>query len=384
LTPIHRNPARPATIICACLLLPVLFGCQGHKIMARINGESINDDQYQNRLERVSMQDFQPMMQSAAGIPIDAGSVALVNLIRERAVDLLAKQKNAVPSADTVESLLNYQKLAIPNLANLLKTGAVSEDDLKRNLRVQAEAVGIGTDGAQVDAKELNDAFNAAQNSANPAEKLDIPEKYGMRLLRVKDADDGLLVLGRLRASGRFEDEARQEGDRGQLDGTEQVFPVTDIQSKLPALYDAMKTLSPGQFAPAPITLTIPQSTTPQSLVVVAQMTKKIPAHKVTLDEVRPELTSRILQKKFGQWQMHFVQTLNDFLRSKDTIIEIDIDRYKPLIPAFLKTPNEAVVAPSGAAPGASAPPGSAAPGMTSPPPSAGSGAMAPPSGKTP
>jgi hypothetical protein len=384
LTPIHTNPAhpkpahrhlfhrkqvRPIIAIGAFLLLPALYGCQGHKIVARINGDTITDEQYSNRLERVVPQEFQPMMQTAPGMSIDAGAVALVTAIRERSVDILAKQKNAMASNETVDALFKYQELANPNLANLIKNGTVQEEEVKHNLRIQTEAVGIGTDGAQVDAKELTDAFNLAKNSPNPVDKLDISEKYGMRLLRVKDETDGLLVLGRLKASGDWSEEARKEGDQKQLDGTDQTFPVPDLQ-RLPALYDVIKTLSPGQFAPAPITLTVPQQSGTQSFTVVAQLTKKIPAHQVTLDEVRAELTARLLQKKFPQWQQHFVQTLNDFLRSKDTNIEIDIERYRPLVTAFFKTPPEPMVAPGGvsAGPGgASAPPAGASMDAQSP-----------------
>jgi hypothetical protein len=382
LTSIHRNLARPITAVCASLLLPILCGCQGHKIIARINGESINDDQYLSRLERVVPQEFDPLVKTnRAGLNIDAGAVALVSILREKAVDLLAKQKNVVPTSETVESIFNYQRQADPNIAAMMKTTPGLEEDIRRNIRIQSEALGIGTDGAQVDAKELNDAFNAQKNSPTASDRLDIPERIGLRVLRVKDADDGLLTLNRLKASGDFAAEAAREGDGPPVDGSERIFPTSEIQKQLPSLYEALKSVKPGTFAPAPL----PIINGATSFLAVVEVTHKEPTHIVTLDEVRSVLTQRLLQKKFPQWQLHFIQTLNDFLR-KDATIEIDIDRYKPLIQAFFKTLIEPVSAPQTAPPGAVGTPsdraGSAAPNAGTPPP--GSAGTAGTPGKSP
>jgi hypothetical protein len=383
LTPIHRQPAhrrvaRSLTTLCAALLLPALSGCQGHKIVARINGEAITDEQYTNRLERITPTELDAMAQSAAGINIDAGGAALVNVIRDHAIDILAKQKNVTPSQESLDAMYNYQKLANPNLASLIKSGAVQEEDLKRNLRLQAEAIGIGTDGAHVDAKEFEAAYNAAKNATDAAKKIDIPEKYGMRLLKVKDMDDGQMALNRLKASGDFAAEAAREGDRPQLDGSEQVFPVADVQLRIPTLYDALKNLSAGQFVPAPLTLSVPQASGPATLTVVVQLTRKYPAHAVTLDEARPVLTTRLLADKFPQWQQHFAQSLAEFLRNAN--IEIDIDRYRPLITAFFKTPPQPTA--GGAVSGG--PEGAAGSGAPATGGAAGAGATAPPTGGKP
>jgi hypothetical protein len=381
LTPTYRNLARPIAALCATLILPVLYGCQGHRIVARLNGEAVNDDQYLDRLERVVPQEFEQLAQAnTTNMPLDAGAIAMVTTLREKALEIVAKNKNAVPTSEAVDQIYHYDLLLDPSIDAALKMNTLTPDDIKKNIRIAIEAVGIGTDGAKVDPKELDDAFKAAKTSPLPADKLDIPERYGLKLLGVKNLDDGQVVLGRLKATGDFKTEAQQEGVKAPFDGSEHVFAATQIQAQLPVLYDALKTLKPGQFAPAPLTLSGSGPNGQQTFYAVVQKTKEIPAHEVTLPEVSAELTQRVLKKKFPQWQQHFVQSLNDFLRDKNTIIEVDIDRYKALVPAFLKTAPEATSSQSGMTGAQGGVPMSSGAGMPSGSAPTGSG----PTGSTP
>jgi len=364
LTPTHRYLPRAIAALSATAVLPILFGCQGHRIVARLNGEAINDDQYLDRIERVVPAEFEQMSQAHPELPIDAGAVALVTALREKAVDVVAKNKNVVPMPDTVDSIYRYDLLLDAGIEALILKHSVAPEEIKKNIRLSLEALGIGTDGAKVDAKELDDAFKSAKTSPVPTDKLDIPERYGLKLLGVKNTVEGQLVLGRLKATGDFKTEALQESDKAPFDGTERIFPADQIQRQLPVLYDALKPLTPGQFAPSPVTLTAQTPTGPQTFYAVVQLTRKMPSRVVTLNEVSAELTQRLLKRKFPQWQQHFVQSLNDFLVAKDTVVEVDIERYKTLVPAFLQTPAQLpsqqggqVTTPGGMPSGSGAPP---------------------------
>jgi hypothetical protein len=166
------------TVLCATLLLPLLTGCQGHRIIARINGDAITDEQYLARVERVVPQEFQQLAQgNIAQINLDAGAVALVTTLREKAIDILAKNKNVVPSSDTIDQIYKYDMLADPNLPAAIKNNTITEDELKKSIRLSSELLGIGTDGAKVDPKEVEDEFKNVKSSTNPADQLDIPAR---------------------------------------------------------------------------------------------------------------------------------------------------------------------------------------------------------------
>jgi hypothetical protein len=333
-----------------------------------MNGELIDQDQYVDRMQRVTKAVFDQTLQIAgrqSDPQLDAGAVALISILREMAIDQLAKQKGVVPSDDSITSIMNYQRAADPTLDKAIKKDPSMEDLQKRSLRLQEEVFAIGTDGAQVDNNELKTEFEADRAL------LDVQAKVGLRVLGVKDESEGLTLLGQLKATGDFRAAERQEQSPPPFDGTERFFPVDSLQKSALPLYDAVKSLNPGQFAPAPVTLTLPtQSGQSQSLIVLVQLTDRLPAKKVTLEQVRPIISQRVLQKSHPQMNQHVLEQLNEYLQNQAKTLEIYSDRYKGVVMAYLFAPPQPMMAPAGAG----APPGAQAPNAP-PPGTPGSGA---------
>ncbi|CCW34810.1 PPIC-type PPIASE domain [Chthonomonas calidirosea] len=283
------------------LLLPLLTGCQGDSIIAQVGGQSISMKRYYDTLENLTQADF------SNAPDLQAGPLALLYLIREAATQQLAQQKGFIPSDDFIDRILEYQREKDPNLDDNIRRGLISESQLKKQLILLYEILTIGADTDHVDESQLKQMY------AREKSQLDLPERFVVRMLLVKNEQDGIETLNRLKATGNFAAEAQRERDAPPFDGEEITVSAEQVKQQQPQLYEALEKLSPGQFADAPIPLKQPGAPTP--LYVLVQLTHKMPAKSMSYEQVRPLLVEQYLQQAFPQYQQHFYQTLTEYLK---------------------------------------------------------------------
>src|SRR6185295_10801427 len=108
-----------------------------------------------------------------------------------------------------------------------------------------------------------------------------------------------------------------------------------------PELIKALEALGKGPFTPekgvftnTAVAITQPNPTNPtapgNTIYLIAQLIGKQTEEKPPLDKIRIFLEQRVLQQKFPQWQMHSQQKVGEY--TKGAQIQINIDRYKPLL----------------------------------------------------
>lgn len=283
------------------LLLPLLAGCQGDSIIAQVGNQSISVKRYYDTLENLTQADF------SNAPDLQAGPLALLYLVRETAIQQLAQQKGFVPSDDFIDRILEYQREKDPNLDDNIRRGLIPENQLKKQLTLLYEILTIGADTDHVDEAQLKQMYNREKS------QLDLPERFVARMLVVKDEQDGIETLNRLKATGNFAVEAQREHAAAPFDGAEVTLSAQQVKQQQPQLYDVLEKLSPGQFADAPVPLKQPGSPTP--LYVLVQLTHKMPAKSMSYEQVRPLLVEQYLQQAFPQYQQHFYQVLTDYLK---------------------------------------------------------------------
>ena len=334
------------------VLIP-LVGCQGHKVIARVNGVAINEEEFADRTQRVSV----------LAANTDAGGTALVGMIREKLTTQLAAEKHASPTPEAVSTYANYLRESITRVDDEMKAGRVTDQDLKDNARFQMEEFGIGTDGAKVDEAKLKTEYETNKK------QLVIPERWVVRTLTVPDAQTGQTILDELKKTGNFEKAARQLGISPTDIPTavrENSIPVPNITDI--AFRDTLAKLNPGQFTDKPVQVNVPQSQqlpTGRVVLIIAQMIRKKPGRDLSLADVRTILERNLIAKEHPQWEQHKNQMLAEFTAKAD--LQINIERYKPLIANYIKPQAEANTA---TAPGGSL--GSPSSGGMAPPPSGG------------
>jgi hypothetical protein len=323
-----------------------LPGCQGRKVVARVNGETINEDDFTNRALRVT--NINPQ----AGM--DAGGMTLVNMIKEDLVLQLAKSKGITISDDQVSKYVAVMEKLNPQLSEGVRAGKITSDELNREYKLEMVLFAVGTDNAKADSKELQAAYD--QHKA----ELTIQGVYRIRPLALADQAKAEAALAELKKSGDFQKAAAIGGVPPEAManmGKETPIPVN---SAPPALKSALDTLKPTDFTAAPIPLQ--NSQTGQPFYVIAQLIDKTTDHVLTLDESRPRVERIALTDKFPQWGTHADTAISDFITQSKDNIQINIDRYKPLKEQFI-LPKPKVAMPAQAPPtGATPPPGASAP----------------------
>lgn len=320
-----RRPLRARRSFVACALL-ALTGCQSHKIVARINNEAVTDQVYQDRAERVNSIDPQQ--------GLDAGGVALYTIIHEKLIDQLAQQKGYAVSEDALNKVVDFV-IRNPQYQNTLAQGLSTREDIKRQIKSALETSAIGTDGGKADDKEIQAAFTERKATFT------LPETWVIRSLPVPTEAQGQVVLNSLKVTRDFRTEAAKLGYAGRAlanAGAPNYIPVDRLQT-VPALYSALKTLQPGQFVASPVALPPNPEQQQQGAgpsYACIQLVEKRAAYVPTVDEIRPLLSEVALAKKFPQLAQHANQSLSEFTLKSAPTIEINIERYKDLLPSFI------------------------------------------------
>lgn len=322
-----------------------LPGCQGRKVVARVNSETINEDDFTNRALRVTS------LNPQAGL--DAGGMTLVNMVKESLLQQLAKNKGITVTDDQVgQYVAGIEKLQ-PQILEGVRSGKITQEDLTREYRMEMLLFGIGTDNAKADQKELQAAYDRHQA------ELSLKGTYTIRLLPLQDPAKADLALAELKKSGDFKKAAAAAGLPPEVAATVGKETAVPANQAPPPLRAALDTLKPTDFVAKPIPLQNTQ--TGQQFYIVAQLVDKTKDHVLTLDESRALVERFALADKFPQWGQHADSAMNDFITQSKDNIQINIDRYKGLKDQFILPKPKAALpaqAPAGSAPA----PGAAAP----------------------
>ncbi|HLV80378.1 MAG TPA: peptidylprolyl isomerase [Chthonomonadaceae bacterium] len=333
-----RARLRLSPALCAGLLaLTLLPGCQGHLVIARINGEPILEDAFYDRLQHVTGND---LTQTTPGL--DAGANVMVTMVQEKLLDQLASKSHAVPSDEWLSALASYYRRQQPGVAAELAAGPTRETTFLEQLKQQREALGIGTDGARVEPADVQSEYDQQKS------QLRYPEMFTVNLLSSPTQAQAQQAYDVLKRSGDFAAAAQTLG-QGQPaapprpviiavapTGNQAVlFLTSQQQMPLPADYlAALRGLAPGQALMKPVTLNVPITQgappTSQTLYFVAKLISKQPSGAATLAEATPYLEQSILMQRFPNWRRHFLQQMVDFTHNSS--VQINITRYRPLL----------------------------------------------------
>ena len=344
-----RFQRRSLTIFGAATVLAALSGCQNHKIIARVNSVAINDDEYDAAVSRVKANDFQALTQQ--GIPTDAGGAGLVAVVKEKLLEKLAADKNAIPSDDTVNRYIQYLMRASPNVMNAEEAGQLSKDDLPRLVRDQMIRIALGSNNATVPEEDIKKEYDDNKKNAGAAPKYsEYPEMYGLRAVPVPSQAEGIQLINQIKATGDFAAAAAKISP--QAGHVTYLFADSPTQPLPAPLKTALNSLKEGQLASAPISLaTTPNGPGP---LIVVQLVKHMPKGEATLAEAHEAIREMKLQQTQPQIMQHSQEVINEFNQKAN--IEVYIDRYKNVVKA-------AMVPPPPSAMGAGAPNGASAPG---------------------
>lgn len=304
----------------------LLSGCQGHKIVAKINGSPIDEAEYTAYVSRVKANDFQAFTQ--LGVTTDAGGVGLVTIIKERLLDKLAAEKGVRPTDEQVNRYADYLKRTNASVAQALSSGQVGKDDLPRLIRDQMILLAIGSDNATVPEDDIKKEFTANK------QQYDYPELDGIRAVAVPDEAKGIELINKIKATGDFGTEALQYNPQA---GIVRFIPGAQLPKPL---QDALLTLKDGQLAPAPISLSNSSQPAAPATFIVLQLVQRMPKGEAKLEDAHEAIRQRKLQETHQEILKHSQDVMGDF--NKKAQVEVFIDKYKDIVKAALTPPPPA------------------------------------------
>ncbi len=348
----------------------LLAGCNtSDKVtVAEVNQETITSEEYYPRVMSVTT--------IPDGFNTDAGGLTMINMIREKLVDQLARKRNALPTADTVSAAVEYQIRMDPNAFNAIMAGKLSRDDLQRQKKFELEAFNIGTESAKATDQDIDKAFE--ENKDKPDFR--VKANYTVKILQVPDDATGRTIVAELKKTADFKAVAQKSLKMSEIDATNSSTERRYLAEQLPPeLRQALDKLKPNEITPMPVGIKNSNPQQPlaaQFVYAVAQLKSRETEHMLNKSDLKFLLSPLVLQKTHTDWKEHYRKELADFTNKSK--IRVSLAKYEPLVGTVIRP--LATMEASGHPPvGMQAPPSGAQPSGA--PPSGAQPSGAPPSG---
>lgn len=195
-----RNAPRIAllTVAGGVLITAFLTGC-GEKTVATVDGAKITQSEYYQRLEE-QPGGRDPITQK----PIEAGAVVLQQMINEKLLLQLAEKEGVPPTDQQVNERFEQLKKSTPNFDQKIKDIGITEDQLKREIRVQQAAFNLQTKGVKITDAQIKDYYEKNKNTEFTEQ-----ESAAVAAIFTKDKADADKAMKLLKENASFETVAR-------------------------------------------------------------------------------------------------------------------------------------------------------------------------------
>ena len=173
-----------------------------NRVVLVINGEEIKGAEYYRRME------YLPGVGSQMGASFSEfppGFLTIQQLINERLVFQLAKDKGVFPTDEEVQEELNIRQKDNPTLLKDWISSGGNSEDLKYQLRYQIAQFKLQTFGITITDTEVDNDYKTRPDTYK------IPKQYKLRVVVVGTSDDTKAVDSELSAGKVFADVAKEK-----------------------------------------------------------------------------------------------------------------------------------------------------------------------------
>lgn len=348
-----------AGLFLGCMVALAGCGGGGKKIAARVNKDTITEEEFTSRVQQVDALSLGNSAQQ--GGPARAGDYALQSMITERLIMQLAADKKALPTDAQVTAYVEFAK-KYPNIPGSMPRNPFrSDEEMRREARVDVALRGMALGPLNITPQELQKKYDEVKS------RLVERERYHLRIFESASNAKAEEALDSLKKGVSFETVAltKSEDPRSRERSGDIGF-VNDLQLP-PALLAAVRNLKPGEYTQKVVKAALPptgqpavEGATPHFFL--AQLVEKTPPRTAPMEEVRPLVETLVLQDKDPNAGQRVADQVREYTARAD--IQVNLKQYEDLVKR-LKTAMQP------AAPGAPAAPpvGVPAPGAGSPPP---------------
>lgn len=330
-------------------VIPLAAGCgRGEKIAARVNGDTITEEEFLTRVQNINAANLAPALQGRG--PARAGELAMMRLIEEKLIFQLATEKKAMPTPEQINHYVAFAKKYNHPAVTLMPGDPFrTEEDWQRDARIALVIRNLWL--APLDLKEADARKIYDQIKTQLVER----DQYHLRLIDTKTQAKAQKALDSLKKGVPFETVALKESDdpSSAKDGGS-IGWQQDIQLPQPIL-QAVKNLKPGEHTTkiirAPSMSGMNPGESPTDHFFLAQLVEKKPGRTPTFEEVKLLCENEAMRQKDPAGSQRVQQALLEFQNKAN--IQITMKPYENLMQR-LKQPSGT---PSAAPPGAPAAP---------------------------
>lgn len=332
---------RTAVLLVLVVAVATLTGC-GRRGLIRVNGEKIAKDEFYLRLERVPVQ--------APDGAKPAGRYVIEQMISEKLVEQLAKDKGVEPTEKQVNGKIEFmKKQSGGDFKRALAMRGMTLEDLKKQIALQQSIVNLVTRNVKVSEAEAKAAYQKALNAKNSPFKRSEQVFISAIATKTKDKIDKAYAM--LKGGQEFTTVAMRMSEmKGAKESGGRLDWISRADPRLPpSAIQAVFALSPGNY-------TKPLSIGKEYAVLKADQRR--PEKITKFDEVDEVIKEQLAMEK-AQKNNTFQKDMLAFAKKSDIVV--NAERYRD-IPETLKKQismppvTTAGQRPSGATP--TAPPG--------------------------
>lgn len=322
-----RNAPKTAllTVAAATVLATFITGC-GNNSVATVDGVKISKQEYYDRLEQ------QPAGQDPeTRKPIEAGAAVLQQMVTEKLLLRLADKEKVPPTEEQVNERLEQLKKTTPNFSAKLKEVGITEDQLKREIRIQRAAFNLQTKGITVSDDKVKQKYDENKDTLYTEQ-----ESANVAAIFTKDKADADKVTTLLGQGVTFEKVAQQfsmDKESAAQGGRVNTPIVRDPGSPQP-YQDAIMQTKVGE-----ITKAIPMPGGASSGYAIFKVLEHKEKRVKPLSEVKSQIKDEILTE-LGQAKNPPVKEQLDKFR-ETAKVEVAIEKYKEILkPKKAETPE--------------------------------------------
>ena len=328
------------SIAAAIGLIVAVAGCGGPKVVARVNNETITEEEFYDRLRQVDAAELGASAQMRG--PALAGEFAMQALLTEKVVLQLAAQKGATPTDAEIAGYMafvrRFPQALGPNAQNPFRSEAAA----RRDARLQVAMRNLTAKPLNISAAELQDEYNRAKSS------LVEPRQYHLRIIEVASETKAKDALAQLAKGISFETVALTQSDdpvAKARSGDVGFLPEPGIP---PQLLAAIKKLKPGEYTREAVRVAAPSPPNGQPASraphwFLAQVVEVKEPRQIPMEEIKYGIENAVVNKKDPNAAQRVSGLLRDFMKSAK--IEVTLKGYED-IPKKLKESAQAPIAP--------------------------------------
>lgn len=313
------------TITLAALVLialaTVLPGCGGPKVAARVNNDTITEEEFYSRMAQVDALELSNSAQSRG--PARAGEFAMRALLTEKLILQLAASKGATPTEAQINEYLAFAR-RYPQAVGA--SPYRTEEMAKRDARLQVAVRNLMAKPLNITDAEIQAEYDKLKS------RLVEPKQYHLRIVEVNNEAKAKAAAEKLKKGISFETVALTDSDDPSLRSRSGDTGFLPEPAMPPVLRSAIKNLKPGEYTKEPVRVEAPrvpnQPAAPPHWFLV-QVVEIKEARQIPLGDIRYDLLGRVIASKDPTAGQRVMILMRDYV--KDAKIEVTLKGYEEI-----------------------------------------------------